>query len=58
MSINLHGAKPSNQILPEEKRVNQDSFGTKLNKTDTKDTFGEQLFIYLPNKTSLYPLIL
>ena len=49
MSIILHGSKPLNQILPDEKRVNHNSFGTKLNKTNTKDTFGEQLFIYLPN---------
>jgi len=28
MSILLHGAKASNQILPEEKRKNQDNFGT------------------------------
>ena len=38
-----------NQILPEEKRVNHNSFGTKLNKTNTNVTFGEQLFIYLPS---------
>ena len=44
--------------LPEEKRANQDSFGTKLNKTDKKDTIGEQLFIYLQNKTSPYQLML
>ena len=29
MSMLLHRAKLSNQILPEEKRVNRDSFGTK-----------------------------
>ena len=50
MTILLHGAKPSNQILPKEKRVNCESFGTTLIKTKKKDIFGEQLFIYLPNK--------
>ena len=29
MSILLHGAKQSQQILPEEKRVARDSFGAK-----------------------------
>ena len=38
ISIILHGAKLSNQILTEEKRVNRDRFGTKLNKTNAKDT--------------------
>ena len=30
MSNILHGAKPSNQILPEEKRVNRDNVRTKI----------------------------
>ena len=48
MAILLHGAKPLNQILPEEKRVNCDSFD-KLNKANIKDTFGEQLLTTRPN---------
>ena len=35
MSILLHRAKPSNQILPNEKLVNCGSFGTTLIKTKT-----------------------
>ena len=50
MSIFLHGAKPSSQILPEEKRVNRDHFGTKIDK---RDTFGEQMLMILSNYESL-----
>ena len=50
MSIFLHGAKPSSQILPEEKRVNRDHFGTKIDKGGT---FGEQMLMFLSNYESL-----
>jgi hypothetical protein len=50
MSIFLHGTKPSSQILPEEKRVNRDNFGTKIDKGVT---FGEQMLIILSNYESL-----
>ena len=48
--IFLHGAKPSSQILPEEKRINRDNFGTKIDKGVT---FGEQMLIILLNYESL-----
>ena len=50
MSIFLHGAKPSSQILPQEKCVNRDHFGTTIDKGDT---FGEQIFMILSNYESL-----
>ena len=50
MSIFLHEAKPSSQILPEEKRVNRDHFGTKIGRIDT---FGEQMLMILSNYESL-----
>ena len=50
MSIFLHGAKPSSQILPEEKHVNRDHFGTKIDKGGT---FGEQMLMFLSNYESL-----
>ena len=50
MSIFLHGAKPSSQILPEEKRVNRDHFGTKIDKGGT---FGDQMLMFLSNYESL-----
>ena len=50
MSILLHRAKPSNQILPKEKRVNRNNFGTKIDKGVT---FGEQMLIILLNYESL-----
>ena len=49
MSIFLHGAKLSSQILPEEKRINFDHFGTKIYKGDT---FGEQMLMFLSNYES------
>ena len=42
MSIFLHGAKPSSQILTEEKCVYLDNFGTKM---DRVDTFGQQMIL-------------
>ena len=50
MSIFLHGAKPWSQILPKEKRVNRDHFGTKIDK---EDTFGEQMLMILSYYESL-----
>ena len=50
MSIFLHGAKPSSQIFPEEKLVNRDHFGTKIDKGGT---FGEQMLMFLSNYESL-----
>ena len=49
MSIFLDGAKPSSKILPKEKRVNRDNFGTKIDKGVT---FGEQMLIILLNYES------
>ena len=49
MSIFLHGAKPSSQILPDEKRVNRDHFGPKIDKGGT---FGEQMLMFLSNYES------
>ena len=49
MSILLHRAKPSSQILPEEKRVNRE-WGAKIDK---RDTFGEQMLMILSNYESL-----
>ena len=57
MSIFLHETKPSNQILPEEKCVNHDRFGTKLNTTNTKYTFGGQLFTYLTNQARNFTML-
>ena len=39
MSILLHGAKPSNQILPEEKHVNRDSLDAKIEQNLQKGYF-------------------
>ena len=44
MSIFLHGAKPSSQILPGGNRL---IFAPKLNKTGNRDTFGEQMLMIL-----------
>ena len=43
-------SKTTSQILPEEKHVNRDHFGTKIDKGGT---FGEQLLMFLSNYESL-----
>ena len=47
MSIFLHGAKPASQILPEGQRLNCNHFGTKIEKTCNRDTFGEHTLLIL-----------
>ena len=53
MSILLHGAKPSNQILPQEKRVIATVLVLKWNKTDKRDDFEKQMLSTLSNLAGL-----